>query len=67
MSNSVYSEKSTLSLNFPDAHAYRNDPKFSDRQAWANGADPNQTAPKGQSDQGLHCLQFRLHRLDALL
>ena len=25
--------------------AYRNDPKFSDRYAWANSADPDQTAP----------------------
>ena len=25
---------------------YRNDPKFSDRQAWANSADPDQTAPR---------------------
>ena len=25
---------------------YRNDPKFSDRYAWANSADPDQTAPK---------------------
>ena len=40
---------------------YRNDPKFSDRYAWANSADPDQT------DQGLHCLPFRLHRLDSLL
>ena len=24
---------------------YRNDPKFSDRYAWANSADPDQTAP----------------------
>ena len=23
---------------------YRNDPKFSDRQVWANSADPDQTA-----------------------
>ena len=45
----------------------RNDPKFSDRQAWANSADSDQTAPKEQSDQGLHCLQFPLHLLDALL
>ena len=44
---------------------YRNVPKFSDRQVWANSADPDQTAP--QSDQGLHCLQFPLHLLDALL
>ena len=42
---------------------YRNDPKFSDRFTWANSADPDQTAP----DQGLHCLPFRLHRLDSLL
>ena len=26
---------------------YRNDPKFSDRYAWANRADPDQTAPRG--------------------
>ena len=25
----------------------RNDPKFSDRYVWANGADPDQTAPRG--------------------
>ena len=46
---------------------YRNDPKFSDRYAWANSADPDQTAPKELSDQGLHCLPFRLRRLDSLL
>ena len=43
-----------------------NDPKFSDKQAWANSADPDQTAPE-QSDQGLHCLQVHLHLLNALL
>ena len=42
---------------------YRNDPKFSDRYAWANSADQDLTAP----DQDLHCLPFRLHRLDSLL
>ena len=26
---------------------YRNDPKFSDRYAWANSVDPDQTAPRG--------------------
>ena len=26
---------------------HRNDPKFSDRFAWANSADPDQTAPRG--------------------
>ena len=35
---------------------YRNDPKFLDRQVWANSADPDQTA-----DQHLDCLPFRLH------
>ena len=41
---------------------YRNDPKFWDRYTWANSADPEE-----QSDQGLHCLTFCLHRLDSLL
>ena len=27
----------------PEIHGYRNDPKFSDRYAWANSADPDQT------------------------
>ena len=40
---------------------YRNDPKFSDRYAWANSADPDQTAP----DLDLHCLPFRLDHLDS--
>ena len=44
---------------------YRNVPKFSDSQVWANSEDPDQTAPE-QSDQGLHCLQFPVHLLDAL-
>ena len=26
---------------------YRNVPKFSGRQVWANSADPDQTAPRG--------------------
>ena len=29
------------------SRTYRNDPKFSDRYAWANSADPDQTAPTG--------------------
>ena len=40
----------------------RNDPKFSDRQVWANSADPDQTA-----DQRLDCLPFCLYLLNALL
>ena len=31
---------------------YRNDPKFSDRQAWANSVDPDQTAPRGAVGSG---------------
>ena len=36
-----------------------NDPKFSDKQAWANSVDPDQTAPL--SGQGLHCLPFHMY------
>ena len=43
---------------------YCNDPKFSDRQHWANSVDPDQTA---QSDQALPCLSFYCHPMDALL
>ena len=49
-------------------HSYRNDPKYSDRYAWANSVDPDQTAPRGaeeQSDQSLHCLPFSQHHLAA--
>ena len=55
------------------SYMYCNGPKFSDRQVWANSADPDKTARgaigllEEQSDQGLHSLQFCLHLLDALL
>ena len=39
--------------------------KFQTDRSWANSVDPDQTAPEEQSDQGLHCLQFPLHLLDA--
>ena len=39
---------------------YRKDPKFLDRYARPNTADPDQIAP----DQGLHCLLFNLHHLE---
>ena len=55
---------STLQYTFMSC-IHRNDPKFSDRYAWANSADPDQT--EEQSDQGLQCLPFRLYRLDSLL
>ena len=45
-------------------HEYHNVPPFSDRQTWANSADPDL---EEQSDQCLHCLPFCLHVLDALL
>ena len=50
-----------LLIKIMNTVVYSNDPTFSDRYAWANSADPE------QSDQGLHCLTFRLHRLDSLL
>ena len=45
---------------------YCNDPKFLDRQIWANSVGPDQTAPEGDSDQGLicvmpSCLHFWVH------
>ena len=57
--------KSQVNNSFPGrwTPSYRNAPKFSDRQVWANSVDPDQT---DSSDQGLHCLLFRLHLLDAL-
>ena len=48
---------------------FRNDPKFSDIQALANSADPDQTAHvllQEQSDQGLHCSSFQLHLSDTI-
>ena len=36
-----------ISYNSTVIHNYRNVPKFSDRQVWANSADPDQTAPRG--------------------
>ena len=54
----------TLTSNHLVSHRYmhyRNVPKLSDRQVWANSLDPD------QNDRGLFCLPFRLHRLVALL
>ena len=45
---SKYNEgKTELERKLYCASKYRNDPKFSDRYAWANSADPDQTAPRG--------------------
>ena len=46
---------------------YRNDPKFSDRQVWANSGDQIRLLLMEQSDQGLHCLLFYLHILNTFL
>ena len=40
-------EISILDMEFSFELKYRNDPKFSDRYTWANSADPDQTAPRG--------------------
>ena len=48
--------------------AYCNDPKFSDRYVWANSVQTQiRLLLEEQSDLGLHCWQFRLHLLGALL
>ena len=63
-------KKNLMREKVSDVCDYRNDSKISDRQAWANSAVPDQTAPlllKEQSDQGLHCLLFCLHLLDSIL
>ena len=75
MDHKIWVTARRLNLNVKFSSTYRNDLKFSDRYAWAKNVDPDQTAPlqtvqtqiRLQSDQGLHCLPFRLHRLDSLL
>ena len=50
----VYFALDHHNINNPYIH---NDPKFLDRQVWANSADTDQTAPEGnQPEQGLHFL-----------
>ena len=46
----------------PHMYVYRirNNSKYSDRCFWTNSAGPDQTAPKEQSDQALHCLALHL-------
>ena len=36
----------------------RNNLKYSDREAFANRVDPDQTSQNMESDQGLHCLPY---------
>ena len=47
-------------------YGYHNETKFSDRRVWANSEDLDQTAPEGESDQGLYLLLYRMHLLDIL-
>ena len=61
MTQEVNVTRQTLEAVYITEKQYRNFPKFSDRQVWANRADPDKT------DQGLHCLLFSLHLWDALL
>ena len=44
---------------------YHLNPKYSDKQAWANSVDPDQTPQNAASDQGLHGLQLIQQSLDA--
>ena len=58
--------------NMSRSSHYCNDPMFSDTCVRAVSADSDQTAPlirlllEEQSDQGLHCLLFHLHRFDEI-
>ena len=49
MYNEIYIQKSDWIQDFKQkgyfSWTYRNDPKFLDRQVWANRVDPDQTAP----------------------
>ena len=47
-----------------DESDYRNNPKYWDRQAWANGRDPDYTLQNTASDQGLNSLSLILLFLD---
>ena len=46
-SSPVCGGKILTSIQASNKFNYRNDPKFLDRQVWANSADPDQTAPIG--------------------
>ena len=60
-------EQVLLELSFPEITAVSSSryvkitifyPLYSDRQAWANSVDPDQTPHSVVSDQGLHCLSL---------
>ena len=45
----VWNKCIRIGITIKNCHlgSYRNGPKFSERYAWANSADPDQTAPRG--------------------
>ena len=47
MTSAVYCGCKKKKKNQRQTKNYGNDPKFSDRQVWANSAYPDQTAPRG--------------------
>ena len=47
-----------------DYNEYRIYRMYSDRQAWANSVDPDETPQNAASRQGLHCLLLIQHFLD---
>ena len=46
-------------------HTYRIYRKYSDRQAWANSVDPDETPQNAACHQGLLCLRIIQQCLDA--
>ena len=45
--------------NSYDLHKFCNNPKYWDRQAFANSVEPNQMQQNVASNQGLHCLPYK--------
>ena len=72
LSNSKSKNLSETALRLrKQSHQYCSDPMFSDRQVRVKSVDQDQMAPEGvvqeKFDQGLHCLPFHMHLLDASL
>ena len=66
-------ERVNLEAEMKPVKSYHNVPKFSDRYAWANNADPDQTAPLGGStlfaipSASFGCITLRKHHLVQVL
>ena len=61
MVNQIYCYKVFIFSNYRHhvIWTYSHDPKFMEREIWANIVDPDQTALKKKgSHQGLHCVQL---------